>query len=59
MISTENAAPSTVLTVSDTPSSATEPFCAMNRASSAGAVKVSRAISVRSSRALSTATPSA
>ena len=39
MISTEKVSPSTALTVSETPSSATEPFGAMKRASSRGARK--------------------
>ena len=39
MISTENVSPSTVLTVSETPSSATEPLGAMKRASVARRAK--------------------
>ena len=39
MISTEKVSPSTALTVSETPSSATEPLGAMKRASSCGARK--------------------
>src|SRR5689334_18151706 len=37
MMRTEKSFPSTVFTVSETPSSATEPFAAMNRESGAGA----------------------
>ena len=51
MISTENVSPSTSLTVSETPSSATEPLGAMNRDSAAGARNVNRAMSGKSSRA--------
>ena len=50
MISTVKVSPSTPLTVSETPSSATEPLGAMKRASSAGARSVKRAMSVMSSR---------
>ena len=42
MISVENVSPSTALTVSDTPSRATEPFEAMKRDSAAGARLVER-----------------
>ena len=52
MISTEKSSPSTALTVSETPSSATEPFGAMKRASSPGARSAKRAMSVMSSRAI-------
>ena len=58
MISTENVSPSTALTVSETPSSATEPLAAMKRASSAGARSTKRAMSVKSSRATTLASPS-
>ena len=58
MISTVKVSPSTALTVSETPSSATEPLGAMKRASSAGARSVKRAISVMSSRVTTLASPS-
>ena len=58
MISTENVSPATSFTVSETPSSATEPLAAMKRASAAGARNTSRAMSSRSSRSTSSAMPS-
>ena len=48
--STENVSPSTLLTVKETPSSATEPFSAINRDSPIGARKVNEALSRKSSR---------
>ena len=51
MISTENVSPSTSLTVSEMPSSATEPLGAMKRASSAGTRNDSATLSRKSSRA--------
>ena len=48
MTSTEKVSPSTSLTVSDTPSSATEPLGAMKRARSCGARSIKRAMSVKS-----------
>ena len=59
MISTENLTSSTVFTVSDTPSSVTEPFAAMKRASSRVVRSSNRAMSGRSSRATMVAMPSA
>ena len=59
MISTENLTSSTVFTVSDTPSSVTEPFAAMKRASSRVVRSSNRAMSGRSSRVTMVAMPSA
>ena len=50
MIATSKRRPATPLTVSEVPSSATEPFSAMKRASSAGASKVKVAMSAVSLR---------
>ena len=51
--------PATSLTVSDTPSSATDPFVAMKRESCVGERNVNRAMSVKSSRVITSARPSA
>src|SRR5262249_21200286 len=59
MISTAKVSPATSLTVSDTPSSATDPFGAMKWESCAGERTVNRAMSVKSSRAITLARPSA
>src|ERR1043166_3681730 len=58
MIRTENVSPVTSFTVSDTPSSATEPFGAMNFASGFGTRNTKRAMPVMSSRETTSASPS-
>ena len=52
IIRTENVSPCTSLTVNETPSSATDPFCAMNFEIANGARIANRAISVRSCRSI-------